>query len=98
MREANLDPESPTVRTAVFGQQVQDFLNGPIGDFLLRKAEKRLERLVETLKRINPDQRTDIVRAQAEIAHLERFEQWLGEAVQDGLTAMAIIDGEDLDA
>ena len=32
--------------------------------------------------------------AGAEIAHLEKFEGWLAEAVQAGLTATAIIDGE----
>ena len=98
MRAAGLDPESPTVRTAVFGQQVQDFLHGPIGDFLIKRAETQLHQLIERLKDANPDDPFAIVKLQAEIKYLEGFERWLGDAVQEGLTAMAIIDGEDIDA
>jgi hypothetical protein len=98
MKEANLDPENPTVRTAVFGQVVQEFLKGEIGDFLIRRAESKLAALTERLKKIQPDKALEIAALQAEIRFLEGFEAWLGDAVREGLTAAAIIDGEDIDA
>lgn len=95
MRPAELNPQDPIVRSAVFGQQVQDFLKGEIGDFLIKKAEARLAWLLGKLKVADPDNPYAIAKLQAEIDHLERFEAWLGTAVQEGLTAIAIIDGED---
>lgn len=95
MRQLGLDPEDPLVRTAVFGVEVQEFLKGPIGDFLIKRAESRLAALMEQLKKLDPHtQAGAMAKAQAEIAHLEKFEGWLAEAVQAGLTATAIIDGE----
>lgn len=78
----------------MFGVEVQDFLRGPIGDFLLKRAEQRLSRLIEELKRVDPGQTLKVADLQAEIRHVEGFEAWLGEAVQAGITAIAIIDGE----
>lgn len=93
-RALGLDPEDPLVRTAVFGVEVQDFLRGPIGDFLLKRAEQRLDLLIGKLKNEDPSSSSKILALQAEIRHLEMFEGWLAEAVQAGLTAVAIIDGE----
>lgn len=99
MREANLDPEDPRVRTAVFGKQVEDFLHGEIGDYLIKSAERTLERLIDELKKVAANDTTAIIRLQCRIEYLERFQVWLGAAVQDGLTAQRILNGEeDLDA
>lgn len=98
MKAADLDPNDQVVRAAVFGQQVQDFLQGPLGDYLLRQAERRLKELLEELKKVDPAMMLHICALQAEIRYLEGFEAWLGTAVQEGLTAMAIIEGDDLDA
>ena len=94
MKAAGLDPEDPLVRQAVFGVEVQDFLRGPIGDHLIKRAEDRLAALTRQLKRQDPAEPTKIVLLQAEIRHLEQFEGWLAEAVQAGITATAILDGE----
>ena len=98
MKPSNLDPNDPTVRSAVFGQQVQDFLRSEVGDFLLKRAESRLAVLVQGLKTIDATKILEVTNIQAEIRHLEGFEHWLADAVQEGLTAQAIIDGEDIDA
>lgn len=98
MKEARLDPKDDTVRTAVLGQQVQDFLATPVGDLLIKRAELRLALLIQQLKTIDPAKTLEIAKLQIEISHLEQFEGWLGNAVQEGLTAVAIIDGEDIDA
>jgi hypothetical protein len=93
-RPLGLDPEDPLVRQAVFGQEVQDFLRTPIGDFLIKRAETQLAQAIEKLKTVPPELSGSIAKLQVEIQFLERFEGWLGEAVQAGLTAVAIIDGE----
>jgi hypothetical protein len=93
-RPLGLDPEDPLVKQAVFGVEVQDFLRSPIGDFLLKRAENRLEVLIGQLKKQDPSESSKILALQAEIRHLEMFEGWLAEAVQAGITAVAIIDGE----
>ncbi len=95
MHAVNLDPNDPQVRTAVFGQQVQEFLRSEIGHFLIQRAEKELGEAIEKLKTANPRDAENIVRLQVQVALLEKFESWLGDAVQDGLTAIANIDGEE---
>lgn len=93
-RPLGLDPQDPLVRQAVFGVEVQEFLRSPIGDHLLKRAESRLETLIDQLKKADPHNPTLVIGLQAEIRHLEMFEGWLAEAVQAGITAVAIIDGE----
>jgi hypothetical protein len=94
VKDAGLDPNDPLVRQAVFGVEVQDFLRSPIGDFLLKQAEARLRTLIDELKTTDPYDTQIMIGLQAEIRHLEKFEGWLAEAVQAGLTAVAILDGE----
>ena len=99
-RALGLDPEDPLVRQAVFGLEVQEFLQGPIGDFLLKQSERELTTALESLRKINPASPTlavDLLKLQERIRLLEQFQGWLGEAVQAGMTATQIIDGE-LDA
>lgn len=95
MRALNLDPENPMVRTAVFGEQVQEFLRGPIGRYLIERAEKQLAAAFDHLKVAAADDVIRIMTLQAEIRYLEDFEIWLGAAVQDGLTATAALEGEE---
>lgn len=92
MRQLGLDPEDPLVRQAVFGVEVQEFLRGPIGAFLLKRAEDRLSVLLGKLKQVR--EMAKVTELQCEIRFLEKFEGWLAEAVQEGLTATQIIDGE----
>lgn len=95
MRATNLDPNDNRVRTAVFGQQVQDFLATEIGAFLLKRAESELATHIESLKTWSASDSLGIMALQGKIRLLESFEAWLGDAVQDGLTAIAVIDGEE---
>ena|ERR1700679_1746890 len=91
-RALDLNPNDPLVRTAVFGVEVQDFLKGPIGDFLLKRAEQRLSVLLGKLKVTR--EMSQVTELQAEIRHLEGFEGWLAEAVQAGLTATQMLEGD----
>lgn len=95
MRAANLDPNDPLVRSAVFGEQVQEFLRSPVGDYLVKRAEAGLAAALGQLKTVSASETVRIIALQQEIQFLERFEGWLGDAVQSGLTAIAVIDGEE---
>lgn len=94
MRPVNLDPNDPTVRVAVFGQQVQDFLSTPIGDYLLKKSQRELEAAFDNLKKADPFKPEEILALQLEIKWAEHFQVWLGGAVQDGINAEAALEGE----
>lgn len=89
-----LDPEDPTVQTAVLGKQVQDWLEGPVGSFVMGRCQDRLEYLEQALKTVNPEKPMEVAKLQAEIKHWEGFAGWLGSAIQAGHTAVQIIDGE----
>lgn len=95
MKAANLDPEDPQVRAAVFGEQVQEFLRSDVGRFLIGRAEKELAHQMSLLKLVDPRVPEQIIRLQVRIEQLEKFEGWLADAVQEGLTAISIIDGEE---
>jgi hypothetical protein len=95
MRPANLDPNDPQVRIAVFGEQVQEFLHSPIGDYLIKQAERELQDAIDQLKAVDPTQVQSVTLLQIQIQQLEKFESWLGAAVQDGLNAIRAIDNEE---
>lgn len=91
----SLDPNDPDVRTAVFGKQVQDFLTGDIGDYLLKQSQEKAEEAIEELKTVWPWRRRRIQHLQNEIRIAEDFQNWLGHAVASGLQAMKRIEGEE---
>lgn len=95
MQPRNLDPDDPQVRTAVFGREVEDFLSSPIGDYLIKRAEKALAVSIEQLKTADVDTTHTIIRLQERIRLLENFEGWLGAAVEDGHMAIKALDGEE---
>jgi hypothetical protein len=88
-----LDPNDPQVRVAVFGKQVEDFLNGDIGAYLVRRAETQAEEAIEALKTVSPWRRRRITQLQARIAAFEGIQQWLADAIVDGRQALNLIEG-----
>ena len=94
MRPPDLDPNSPTVRVAVFGQQVKDFLESPVGDYVVQRASAERTKAIEGLKTVNPFSSEDVLKLQLEVRWAEHFLGWLGAAVQDGQNAESQIEGE----
>lgn len=95
MQKRDLDERDPRVKDAVFGKQVEDFLQSDIGNFLLSRANLELEDAIEKLKRIKPNAEHEIRNLQSTIVRSENFMQWLGSAVEDGLRATNQLDGEE---
>lgn len=94
MKQLGLNPQNPMVAVAVFGQQVQDFLTGPIGSYLMTRSETRLAILIKELKEAPPVDHSLIQSLQIEIRYLENFQAWLGDAVADGLLAIKQLEAE----
>lgn len=89
-----LDPEDPTVRTAVFGRQVEDFLNGDIGAFLLKRAQADITEGLDELRDVDPEDPKAVRAAQNKVRVAQSIINWLGDVVQQGHQAMAVLNGE----
>jgi hypothetical protein len=92
MRPLGLDPEDPAVKNAVLGVQVTEWMEGPIGAYVMDRVRRRLEVLETSLRSIDPFKEPgQISKVQAEILHWEGFAAWLGNAIQDGVNAQNIL-------
>ena len=88
----NLDPGDPTVASAVFGQKVRDFLTSDIGDYLLGRAtdveKTQIEALINGFGTLT-DRQINEIRLQIRCARW--FQEWLGDAIQEGDQALSIL-------
>jgi len=82
-----LNPNDPLVRTAVFGQQVENFLRTDIGNYLLESAKSKKDQAVEEFKKVDPLNSAEVLKAQNEIRIADLFMDWLAEAIQNGRQA-----------
>ncbi len=83
-----LDPDDPVVRWATFGREVEDFLSGPIGAHLVRKAQVEIDEAVEKLKQVDPED-TKTIRMLQNKAHVaESIVGWLGDVIHEGQGAL----------
>jgi hypothetical protein len=73
--------------TVALGLQVEGFLSGPIGAYLVGKAEEEIEAALQELKTVTPTDVPRIVTLQNVIHRAESVQYWLAEAVQEGLNA-----------
>ena len=89
MPKPRLDPEEPTVAAAVFGKQVEDFLQSDIGDYLLKRAIAEEEAAIEDLI-LAPSEEAE-ASARAKIWRARSFQHWLGNAVEAGIQATELI-------
>lgn len=83
-----LDPADPRVDWASFGRMVEDFLHGPIGDYLVKKAEEQASEAMEKLKVAPPEDINTIRTLQNQIQVAESIVRWLGEAIHEGQMAL----------
>lgn len=67
--------------------QVEVFLQGPIGQFLIKRADEEIESAVEALKRIDPEDPKGIRAQQHIIQVAESVQYWFADAIQAGHNA-----------
>ena len=87
-----LDPSDPTVAAAVFGQKTREFLTSDVGDYLLTRSKdtetSAIERLIDGLGTLSE---REINELRLEIRCARWFQQWLGEAIDEGDQALQIL-------
>ena len=89
-----LDPDDPTVRTAVFGKQMEEFLLTEIGDYLLKRAAEQYQAGVEELKKASPYSPIDVQTAQNKIRVTESILNFIEEAIKAGGQSTQILEQE----
>ncbi len=77
----------PLHKAIDFGFQVQAFIDSEIGKFLIARAEAQITEAAELLKRVNPENPTQIRALQHTINVAEDVQYWLAEAIQAGYAA-----------
>ena len=74
-------------RAIDFGFQVEAFIQGEIGQYLIKRAEGCVTEAVEELKVADPANQNSIRAIQSRIQVAERIQYWLAEAIQAGHAA-----------
>lgn len=88
-----IDPSDPTVQTAVFGREVEDFLTSDIGRYLVQRAlneeQVAVAELIKDPQQRKSNQNDMILRNRIYVARA--FRGWLEEAFNEGLQAMDLL-------
>lgn len=90
-----MNRENPLMETAIFGREVEVFLNTSVGKYLVKRAEEEAQEATHALKSVFPMRWRKITELQNRIYRAESIQKWLGEAIMDGVHAEKIITGED---
>ena len=88
---SRMKPSDPTVEEAVFGKQVQLWLQGDIGSYVLRLAQEQSKAAVEELKAVDPHQPEIIMKIQMRIQVAESIIDWLADAMIRGIQAQKVL-------
>lgn len=96
MRERELDPNDERVEIARFGREVEMFLEGNVGQFMLERAYKvSADAVTELIKNAHTLDRDKIRDLQTLIAFGDSFKAWLTEAVESGHAAIELLKEDD---
>lgn len=82
-----LNPDDPNLRVAVFGKQVEQFLQSDIGEYVTQCAQRDIEKGIKLLKEVDPFVPEQIVSAQMRVRIAESIMGWLGDALRAGYQA-----------
>lgn len=82
---------------AGFGKEVELFWGSGIGQYLRNRAQECYSEAIESLKKVDATDIRAVMKAQNEVRVAEMFEQWLSQAVLDGLKSLELLEGESLD-
>jgi len=87
-----LDANDPTVKAAVLGRQVEDFLQSDIGKYLVGRADSDAQEALDQLKRVAWWRGKRIQYLQNRVYVAEKFQEWLGNAYSEGLNALRSLE------
>jgi phytoene/squalene synthetase len=87
-----LDPESPDMIRAVFGRQVEMFLESDVGQYLTQCAETEVVEALTKLKDADAEDPKAIRELQFKIRVAEAVVGWLNDAINAGQQARAMLE------
>lgn len=88
------DPENPTVRAAMFGQDVKRFLQTEIGSYLVKKADTESQAALRDLREVDPFDGPKVSACQMRVKVAEAVIVWLGDAIVHGEEAIELLKQE----
>lgn len=91
----NLSADDPVVEAAIFGKEVENFLQSNIGKHLVRCADEQQEDAVEKLiSQAHEMTHEQILAVQSDIKRAREIKDWLAQAIIDGVQALNMLEGE----
>ena len=82
-----LDPEDPKVRWAMFGKQVEYFLQSDVGSYLVKRAKEQGDEALEELKNVDAFDGNKVALSQLKARVADAVIVWLGDAIAAGESA-----------
>lgn len=82
-----LNEDSPVLEAAVFGREVELFLESNVGIYLTQCCAAEIEEATEKLKRIDPHKWEEVYALQAKVWRAESVMGWLADAIRSGTQA-----------
>lgn len=75
------------LREVALGLDVEAFLQGPVGRYLINRAETERAVALEALKDVDAEDAKAIRNYQHQIGIIDAIQQWLADAIADGRNA-----------
>ena len=82
-----LSPDNPVLGAAVFGRQVELFLESDVGMYLRQRAQSDIDSAMQVLRNIDAFKPEEILKIQLKLKVAERIVGYLAEAVLAGQQA-----------
>lgn len=89
-----LNPDDPKVRVAVFGRQVEMFLESDVGQYLRQCAQSETEDAARELMHIDASDTAKVMAIQVKLRTADNILGWLEQAVASGLQSFQIQEVE----
>ena len=86
------DENEEMMRRAVFGKQVDNFISSQIGQYMLHRAREQRCAAQDEFKKVSPNNAEKVAEIQNTIMMADNVENWLRDAVGDGLRALNILE------
>lgn len=86
------DPETEMIQRAVFGKQVEAFLNSEIGKYMVSRAHDQRSAAEAEFLTVDCSNAEQVRAIQNRAIIADSVVGWLQDAVQDGVQALGIIE------
>ena len=85
MNDAALDQAA--LRVVALGMDVEHFLNGPIGCYLIERAEAARSSALDALAHCDPENAASVRTFQNQVQVVDMLQQWLADAITEAQNA-----------